>query len=267
VATPTFAFQRLCQSTQKQAKYVACKLLHILPLQPYSNSRGEQIQCEHRSVDSPLQIPQGFLPRHLVTLAEQKARSRLKARKRWGMSMPLEPRKAKRRKPDESRVALRDSLWPWSWPAVWDRRLHDGYATVPRILPLMFNLLGEMCPKANPTRVYASLWCRNTDQGIITISDLEMLAFESGYTGTRATRTCREHLQKLKELGVIKVASHGNREFGHVLMINPLIVFAVKRNDSKVSDELWQTFVTRAFEIGAVIPKLEDIPRQVSDSR
>lgn len=181
--------------------------------------------------------------------------------------MAAEPEKSKRRTPDETRESLRDSLWPWSWPAVWDRRRNDGYSTMPRILPLMFNLLGELCTSANPTRVYASLWFRNTDQGIITISDLEMLAYESGYTGTRATRTCREHLYKLKELGVIWAASNGNREFGHVLMINPLMVFAVKHRDGEVSDALWQTFVTRVSEIGAAIPKLDDIPQQVAGSR
>jgi hypothetical protein len=159
---------------------------------------------------------------------------------------------------DRKRRELRDQLWPGSADWIWD--LNDtknvGFATVPRLLPWILHLIkilvdGEKT--GDPSPAYFELWCRDFGQGIISISDEEKCAYASGYSSTRARRTWRGHMQKLVELGFIRVVADGNREYGHVLLLNPLAVCARLRAQKQVPEEWWTAFVSRASEIGAKI--------------
>jgi len=112
--------------------------------------------------------------------------------------------------------------------------------------------------KGDPSGVYFELWARAFDEGILTISDENNHAFAAGYTGTRAVRTWREHILRLQELGFIKVKALGNREIGHILLIDPLrVCFDLhKMQPNLVPDEWWVAFVSRASEIGARLTPL-----------
>jgi hypothetical protein len=97
------------------------------------------------------------------------------------------------------------------------------------------------------------------DEGLIDITDELALAFEAGYSSTRALRTWKEHVYKLEKLGFIKFKPNGLREIGYILILNPLDVCADlrKKDPKKVPDEWWNAFRKRAKEIGAIIPKQE----------
>ena len=60
---------------------------------------------------------------------------------------------------------------------------------------------------------------------------------------------------KLVELGFIKSQQEGNREFGQVLLLNPITVCAKLRSEGKVAAEWWASFLRRAGEIKATIPE------------
>ena len=92
--------------------------------------------------------------------------------------------------------------------------------------------------------------------GLIEISDeQESRAFASGYASTRAVRTWREHMQKLVEMGFILAQPTGNREYGHVLLLNPLAVCHRLKIEGKLPEGWWAAFAARAAEIDAVIPR------------
>ena len=122
------------------------------------------------------------------------------------------------------------------------------------------HLIKRLSPKGDPSCVYFELWARAFDEGIITIGDESACAYASGYTGNRADRTWREHVFTLAELGFIKVKPRGNREIGHILLLNPLAVCAGHKADTNtdVPDEWWSAFLHRANEIGATIPKPQE---------
>jgi hypothetical protein len=174
-----------------------------------------------------------------------------------------EPRRRVGR-PDRRRRDLRDQLWPGSSAWIWD--INDkkvvGFATVPRLMPWILHLIkiltnGEK--SGDPSPAYLELWCRDFGQGIITIADEMECAYASGYRSTSAMRTWHGHMLKLAELKFILAKGEGLREFGQVLLLNPLAVCARLRNENKVPDEWWTSFTRRASDIGAPIPPALDM--------
>ena len=161
----------------------------------------------------------------------------------------------KSRSPARRREKMRDSLWSDSAEMVWNRKTATGFTTIPRLLPLVTALITELAPKGDPSRVYVELWSRVFDEGLVTILDESENAYCAGYTGTRATRTWRERMLTLSELGFVRFKPVGNREIGQVLLLDPLGVCHRLHKEQRVPDEWWSMFVKRATEIGAEIPK------------
>lgn len=158
---------------------------------------------------------------------------------------------------DDRRTKLRERLWPGSQVAIWtvaDEQV-VGFATIPRLMPWILKLIGDLSPKGgNPADVYLELWCRDFGQSIIKIEDEQECAFAAGYDSNRAVRTWKSHMQKLVNLGFIKAKKEHNRDFGQVLLLNPLAVCHKHHKESRVDEEWWTAFVTRAHNIGADIP-------------
>lgn len=165
--------------------------------------------------------------------------------------------------PAQRRERLRDSLWHNSARLVWHRQSSKGFTTIPRILPLVAALMAQLSPRGDPGRVYFDLWCRAFDEGMVTISDDEGCAYSSGYSGPRAVRTWREHIETLAQLGFVLVKQQGNREIAHVLLLHPLSVCSKLRAEGKINDAWWNAFVARCSEIGAEIT--EFVPESPSE--
>ena len=58
----------------------------------------------------------------------------------------------------------------------------------------------------------------------------------------------------LQELGFIAVKADGNREIGHVLLLNPILVCQELKAQGRVPEEWWTAFVQRANDIGVELP-------------
>jgi hypothetical protein len=158
--------------------------------------------------------------------------------------------------PAQRREALREKLWPGYESQIWSRKRHDGFVSVPRLIPLVLHIISHLSQRGDPSLVYLDLWSRSFDEGLVSIYDESECAYSAGYTGTRAVRTWREHMLQLVELGFIKTKPEGIREMAHVLLLNPLEVCAKLRTTrtSRIPDEWWTAFIHRAQEIGAEIP-------------
>jgi hypothetical protein len=161
---------------------------------------------------------------------------------------------------DQKQKELRDELWPEAASWIWDRTDRanvKGYATIARLLPLIMILIEELSEKGegDARLAYLELWSRARDNHIISVTDPEDMAFAANCTNPkRAVRTWMDHIKVLKRLGFILVKSDGNREIGHILLLNPLAVAARLRAQGQVPDRWWSTFKRRAVEIGAKIP-------------
>lgn len=158
----------------------------------------------------------------------------------------------------ERRADLREVYWPGSSFEVWNRKTANGFATIPRILPLVAALVKFLAKgrDGDPTSVYMELWSRATDEGIVQIKDELECAYASGYAGRRAHRTWKERMGTLVDFGLIKAQQSGNREYSAVLLVNPLLAAARLKADKKykVPGEWWSAFNARAEEVGAEVP-------------
>lgn len=165
-------------------------------------------------------------------------------------------------RPAQRRLDLREALWPRHGERIWDRHKRTGFCTIPRLLPLVMILIRELARKksgvGDPSFVYFDLWTRGFDEGTVSIKDDAECAYTSGYTGTRATRSWRERIELLQELGFIDTKPAHNREHAHVLLFDPINVCAELRKKRDVPDKWWNAFVGRAQEIGAAVPDLDD---------
>ncbi len=166
---------------------------------------------------------------------------------------------------DRKERELRDLLWPEAATWIWDRKdkQNKGFATIPRLLPMIMILIEELSAagEGDARLVYLELWSRTWDSHMISISDEEEIAFSSNCTNPkRAIRTWKDHVKVLRRLGFILTAADGNREIGHILLLNPLAVAARLRSENKISDRWWSAFTRRAVDIGTKIPNPNILP-------
>ncbi len=171
---------------------------------------------------------------------------------------------AKKSAQTERREQLREELWPGSSRWIWSPNDPNtvGFVAIPRLLPLILMLIRLRAAKnptwkkvGDPSSVYLDMWSRDFGTGLVTITDEGDAAYSSGYASNRAVRTWRAHVRALVEQGWILSQSDGLREFGQILLLDPLAVCRGLRERGEVPDVFWATFLRRAGEIRATIPE------------
>lgn len=151
------------------------------------------------------------------------------------------------------KVELRQKLWPGvTEEHLWDRKNRDGFATIPRTLPLMLTIMNDLAEKGKPVApVYFELWSRLRDEGYLSLSTPQEMAFASGHTGQRALYTWRDRVSKLRDLEFLNVKPGPFGELSYALFWNPYHVIRKHYEAGRVREDKWQALVFRAAEIGA----------------
>jgi|SRR5690349_23244806 len=151
------------------------------------------------------------------------------------------------------KLELREKLWPGvTAEHLWDRKNRDGYATVPRLLPLMLTIMNDLSDKGHPVgSVYLELWCRLNDEGFLSLSRPQEMAFGAGLQGQRAIYTWRDRMAKLQGLSFLDIKSGPFGDFSYALFWNPYHVIRAHHEAGRVSDAKWQALLFRSSEIGA----------------
>ena len=154
--------------------------------------------------------------------------------------------------------ALRNQLWPDVPEAVlWHRKRNQGFATIPRTLPLIMRVMDSLTTGKPVSQVYLELWSRLSDEAFVRLDKPQDMAFASGFTGPRSVQMWAERIDKLAELGFVLLAPgpNGNRSFA--LVLNPyLVIKDILR--SQIGPSYYNTLLSRAHEIGAT--DLDDAP-------
>lgn len=151
--------------------------------------------------------------------------------------------------PAKKRAQLRDEFFPET-ERLWLGPEEKGYFCAPRSLPLLLDLLKskEISGKQNPSSVYIELLSRHMGEGIIEMVHEEDHASASGYTGTRATRSWRDRMRILEDIGLIKTVKKGNRPYAYVALIHPTIVVERLHEEGKVPEDWWNDYRSRQIE-------------------
>lgn len=159
-----------------------------------------------------------------------------------------------RKKIAQRQLDLRARLWPaLTEGAIWQRKKHDGFTTIPRTMPLMMSIMDDLSGGQPISLTYLELWCRAFDECFVTLSKPREMAFHSGFTGQRAERTWRARMKILVELGFIDVREGPSGPMSYALIYNPYLVIrrlhAQKRTG--VREDKYNALLERAGEISA----------------
>lgn len=168
--------------------------------------------------------------------------------------MSVKGRKAGIKKMEEKRNKLKLDLWggELSELKIWDRKVHDGFTTIPRTIPQINRIIDKFAGKGKPvSSTYLSLWCSVFDGGFLEIKDKGRFAFESGFSGERAVTTWTTRMRQLEKLKLITSKPSANDEFRYVILLNPLNAVKELYGD-KPKDELYNALLGRMSETGAV---------------
>lgn len=151
------------------------------------------------------------------------------------------------------KISLRNQLWKDITEAdLWNRNTHDGYTTIPRTMPIILQIMDALADKGKPvSTTYLSLWFRVFDESFIEIKGCEELAFDSGFTGQRATTTWKQRMKKLEELGFINIKPGASGEFNYVLIYNPHKIIKNFYENELISETKYNALYSRAQDIGA----------------
>lgn len=160
--------------------------------------------------------------------------------------------KTKRMKMAERAQQQLELHFPDYHPAwLWSRKVHDGYSSIPRTLPIVMQAI-DMQSKGRPAgHVLFCLWARSPDNPLVVIENPATFAAEAGYTGTRAVDTWRKRMKKLQELCMIQTKPGPSGDFHYVLLLNPNAAMEWMNESGLVQTGVYSRFVDRAMEVGA----------------
>jgi hypothetical protein len=150
-------------------------------------------------------------------------------------------------------LETREKLWPGiDNDRLWYRRDRDGFASVPRTMPLLMNIMDDLSGKGFPVgQTYLEMWCRLFDECFLILNRPEEMATHAGFFGQRGVRTWRDRVRRLRALGFIDVKPGPVGEFSYALFWNPYHVARHHYQAGKVQEFKWNALVVRANEIGA----------------
>jgi hypothetical protein len=149
-----------------------------------------------------------------------------------------------------ARLSTRMELFPGVTESqLWNRKRENGFATVPRTLPLICLIADSLTKKTPVSGTYLDLWCRVYDEGFVKLDKPQEMALGSGFTTARGPSIWATRLDLLQQHGFIKLApgAFGNRSYA--LVFNPYWVIRNKRE--VIEPKLYNALMAQAMAIGA----------------
>jgi hypothetical protein len=69
----------------------------------------------------------------------------------------------------EKKLLMRKAYWPEvTDDMMWDRKIKEGFTTIPRTMPYFYKIMDELADKGKPvSNTYFALWCRAFDEHVL----------------------------------------------------------------------------------------------------
>jgi len=155
-------------------------------------------------------------------------------------------------------IDARSKLWPELEDAMLWSIDTDGWVAMPRLMPLMMNIMDDLSKKGFPvSRTYLEMWARLREEQFLTLNRPEEMAFHAGFSGQRALRTWKDRVKRLEDLGFIGIKSGPLGDLSYAVFYNPYHVIKRYFLSGSLHENKWQALVVRANEVGAF--DLEDL--------
>lgn len=159
---------------------------------------------------------------------------------------------AKNRSPASKRKATRERIFgdPTEYK-LWNRQKDNGYVHLPRVLPMVANILDSLSKGKPLGATYLALWFRTFDEMIVDTSDESVIAYESGFHSERRITSWQSRIALLEEFGFIKTQKIGSR-YQYVLLLHPVKSVEELNNKGLIQKEMYDLFMHRAYAVGAI---------------
>jgi len=153
----------------------------------------------------------------------------------------------------QKQLDQREALWPKSASWLWDRNANKGFATIPKTMPLILQVMDEMSKGKPLSATYLGLWCATWDNSFVNISKPQEMAHGAGFSGQRAEYTWSARMKVLHELGFIGIKPGKSGAISHVIIWNPHLVIRDhhEKGTPGLVEATYNMLLDRALEIGA----------------
>lgn len=153
----------------------------------------------------------------------------------------------------EKLLAQRELLWPNTKPDLWHRLANKGFATIPKTMPLVLQIMDDLSNGKRVSPTYLGLWCDTWDNSLVNISNPQEMAHAAGFTGQRALYTWQERMNLLKKINFIDIKPGKYGAISHVLIWNPhkVIRWHQEQKTPGLIEANFNALLQRALDIGA----------------
>jgi hypothetical protein len=153
----------------------------------------------------------------------------------------------------QKQIDQRQAMWPNVEAWLWDRKANKGFATIPKTMPLILQIMDEMSNGKPLSSTYLGLWCATWDNSFINISKPQEMAHGAGFSGQRAVYTWSARVKLLHQLNFIDIKPGKSGAISHVLIWNPHLVIRDHYQKKTVGlvEGSYNMLLERALEIGA----------------
>ncbi|MER8855644.1 hypothetical protein NKH94_29375 [Mesorhizobium australicum] len=168
----------------------------------------------------------------------------------------------------KKQLAQRELLWPGAEPFLWHRKANKGFATIPKTMPLILQIMDDLSNGKPLSSTYLGLWCETWDNSMVNTTKHQELAHAAGFTGQRATYTWGGRMQLLRDLKFIDIKPGRSGPISHVIIWNPhmAIRWHFQNNTPGLIEGNFNALLERAIEVGAndmledVVSPLQTVP-------
>lgn len=159
-----------------------------------------------------------------------------------------------------TRRAHRNVLWPSVDQWLWHRTTNKGFATIPKTMPHILQIMDDLSNGKPLSTTYLGLWCETWDDFMANLSKQQEMAHAAGFTGQRAIYTWAGRIQLLHDLGFIDIKPGKSGLMSHALIWNPhrVIRWHHERKTPGLTEGNFNALLERAVEVGAA-DMLEEI--------
>lgn len=154
----------------------------------------------------------------------------------------------------KKQLILRETLWGKGIEAwLWNRNLNKGFATIPKTMPWILQIMDDLSNGKPVSTTYLGLWCETWDNSMVNASRQAQLAYAAGFSGQRAVYTWQGRVQILQDLKFIDVKPGASGKIGSILIWNPHVILRMHHSQKTLHLDpgKYAALMERASEIGA----------------
>lgn len=150
-------------------------------------------------------------------------------------------------------LAQRELLWPGAEPLLWHRKANKGFATIPKTMPIILQIMDDLSKGKPVSSTYLGLWSDTWDNSMVNVSKHQEMAHAAGFTGQRATYTWGARMQILHNLRFIDIKPGKSGSISHVLIWNPHLAIRWHHEQKTLGlvEANFNALLERAVDIGA----------------